>query len=296
MTTTGTRDKYAGQPQVRAHRRGNRLSLDDLFRTDSPADHGGREDDLFGLGDDLFDFGDLPLEENSEFARDVAQTSFDTESSDLSLDLGAKIKPTRERKLDRLTHEDFEEGAPRKAAIIIIHYASQLFPDILAKRGRKPKLKSTPAELREAIDFVFGHASADEMNFNLCCRAIGARRDILRIRFHYEFWLRRMVFPNPFPFLTDPLPEILENEAMIVASWSSVDLLREAWVQPGILTSDLIERVGGDRSKRAAELQRLERSRLMSRFVDHWYATGRNPALDTLECGKAARLCWAKLW
>jgi hypothetical protein len=185
-------------------------------------------------------------------------------------------KPSRRRRaevVEKLTADDFEEGAERNAFLVVEDHARKLFA-----------AKSAQKHINSAIDFFFTvEDKGTEITFPLCCDVLGARVDILRLRIQYEWWLRGTIFTGPFPFMTVPVPRTIAGEITYYGGEEGYALAREAWVQPGITSSELIEGVaeldGFAKEKLKVAMERLEERFLMSSQGSLCYVTGRNPLL-----------------
>ena len=147
------------------------------------------------------------------------------------------------------------------------------------------------------------------MNFDMCCEVLNARRDVLRMRFHYEFFLRFTVFAHELPFMIDPLPKIIENEILMYINEGARALAYEAWVQPGITQAKMFERSRVSLGNKVTDeqmnkwLQSMEERYLMSQAANHWYLTGRNPLMRRIESmhslsneQRGGTLNWSKQW
>lgn len=260
----------------------------------------GRIPDLGEFAEDL-DFSDLLREEGIFGPSSVDETSFDAAIGGLkkSQRRGLTVKQAQMS----FTEDDFDDPAQRKAFILLRHYKNEIF-----------KAKTTPDEIIEAATFIFGRSQTGELNFDLCCEVLNARRDVLRMRFHYEFFLKWMVFPVEFPFMIDPLPKVVENEILMHIGEDARALAVEAWVQPGITTDEMyakaMQTIRTDSIGRQAPtqlqlkkwLEAMEDRYLMSRSHDNWYLTGRNPLLEKINAsrfvtsGTGGNTPWSKLW
>lgn len=262
-----------------------------------PSDQGyGFEDvggvDLGVLAEGL-DFSDLFPEEDSLGARDLDEAPFDAAISHIQK---SKRRGNRKKELESFSEEDFD-GAQRKAFIVIRHYKNLIF-----------RKTAKPQEIFESANFIFGRTFENELNFDMCCEVLEARRDVLRLRFHYEFYLRWMVFPAEFPFMIDPLPYRIDNEIIYHVGERGRALAYEAWAQPGIRTPEMILRAFDiDQIEQAPKdtmkiLEILESHYIMSRQGDNWYLTGRNPLMSRVDRtiyrkpGTGGSLNWARLW
>lgn len=254
--------------------------------------------DFGELAQDL-DFSDFLLEEGIFGASNISEASFDTALNN--------IKKSKRRGLTQrqasvsFSEDDFDDPAQRKAFILIRHYKNEIF-----------KANATPQEIIEAATFIFGRSDAGDLNFDICCEVLEARRDVLRMRFHYEFFLKWMVFPVEMPFLIDPLPKAVENEILLHVSEDARTLAAEAWIQPGISTEDLYQKAHSAfsnktpldkyRTEMKRWLEAMEDRYIMSRMHDNWYLTGRNPLLERIassrlaSSGTGVNVSWSKLW
>lgn len=147
-----------------------------------------------------------------------------------------------------------------------------------------PKTKAQ--DRMSAAHWVFGTERGD-FSFENCALLLGARPEVIRLRIHYEFWVRWIAFPEPFMFRIDPVPEMLEDQLYI--SWSVIGsaIGSAAWHHPGIRTADLVAQAcknaglslaAGAAKVHAALLEMGESpAGYLSHKNDSWYLTGRNP-------------------
>jgi hypothetical protein len=216
--------------------------------------------------------GDLALdlgffEADSDRALDASHAFSQAAQRHLS---NAKTR-RRPQALDKITEEDFTEGAERSAFLVVMHYAHGLF------NAKKPK------EFRESLGFFFSIVDNGDLTFPLCCDVLRARPDVVRLRIQYEWWLRGTIFTGPFPFSSVGCPRLIEGEVMYHAGRLGYALTREAWVQPGISTEELLSVVAGIEAdatsvKMLAALETLQNHFILSKHIG-WYCTGRNPML-----------------
>lgn len=137
-----------------------------------------------------------------------------------------------------------------------------------------------PADQWKAIDFFFTFSDdGQSLTFDLCCRTLSARIDVIRLRIQYEFFLRWFVSPVDFPFFTVPVPDIIEGEIAYVGGPDGRRLASLAWNKPGITTSELLERAGDSPATRDALARLEDRFILCQQEEGYWYLTGRNPNL-----------------
>lgn len=166
------------------------------------------------------------------------------------------------------SEEDFE-GAQRSAFILIRHYKNLLF-------GASSKAK----DQWKAIDWFFTLTDDGvEPTFDLCCRAFGARIDVVRLRIHYEFFLRWTVMPCDFPFMTVPVPDIIAGEVAYIGGDAAQRLAHIAWNRPGIKTKELLALAGNTSATTSALAQLEDKLILCQQSEGFWYLTGRNPFL-----------------
>ena len=179
-----------------------------------------------------------------------------------------------------ITHEDFDEGAERDAFLLIFGYAEHLFdsPD-------KKTFDSEDPKKIKALRFFFCRTLFDHnLEEAVACIDNQIRTDVLRLRFMLEFWLRGWQMPQ-FPEDADGLPSRIELMAAQHESMIGVALAREAWFQPGIEASILLERVlegRGDiiKEKIKHALKDLVIAYVLSIADGKVYTTGKNPILE----------------
>lgn len=200
-------------------------------------------------------------------------------------DIAAPKRRKKSEGLRTFTEEDFEEGVERICFNIVRANVECLFD-----RKRKPE------DYIKAAHWVFGRTLGD-FTFERCCITLGTRKDVLRLRIHYEFWRRWYVFPIEFPFMIDPVPESVEGEIYMLAGDEGYALARAAWMHPGIRSGQLLEvaaaAVEAKGNKRPTEermrdaLKLVSEKYLMSQYNDSWYLTGRNPVLRAMDLSSA---------
>lgn len=244
-----------------------------------PPTAGSTDPNALGGGDfDLFDpsfsdgdhqftaLGLVDGEEDSELPPDGAQELDEAAQRHLS----NSRKGTRKKaNLISFDEEDFELGPQRDAFVIVRSYKNQLFGTA-----------STPQQRWKAIEWFFTSVdNGKDVTFDLCCQALGARIDVVRLRIHYEFFLRWWIAPEEFPFLTVPVPDTIDGEVAYVAGEIGRDLATVAWNMPGITTEKLLAEVGGGANAEMALAKLEEKFILCNQSAGNWYLTGRNPYL-----------------
>lgn len=165
--------------------------------------------------------------------------------------------------------------------------------------------KSKADKLIQAAHWVFGR-TVGEWSMEGCCLTLGARRDVLRLRIHYEFWRRWIVFPIPFPFLIDNVPDTVEGQIYMEGGNEGYALARAAWLQPGIRTAQLLEEAmkyhESTEEKVRKALQALSEEYILSQQTDSWYLTGRNPILRSIDLSQSSyrltrsQLSWSRMF
>ena len=225
----------------------------DLF---DPGSFGYSESDLL--------VGLVGAEEGDELALDHLQELSDAATRSLS----DACKGTRKKsELVSFSEDDFE-GAQKNAFILIRHYKNLLF-------GASSKAK----DQWKAIDWFFTLTDDGAATFDLACRAFGARIDVVRLRIHYEFFLRWVVIPCDFPFMTVPVPDIIAGEVAYIGGEPGQRLANIAWNRPGIGTAELLSLAGNNDATGSALAQLEDKLILCQQSEGFWYLTGRNPYL-----------------
>ena len=255
------------------------------------------------------DFGDLNLDSfggSGVQSADLGRSYFDEVASGLDLELTdaesaivrlaeGKIAGSRGRaaatKSEKIyvTHEDFDEGAERDAFLLIFGYAEHLFAGV-----EKMEFDLVDLKKFKALCFFFCR-STDDLNFEDAVGCIDShiRLDVLRLRFMLEFWLRGWKMPK-LPWNADGLPSRIELMAAQHEAMIGVSLAREAWYEPGIEASELLERIVNDRSKDITDSAKLTEinnqvklafKELVIAYVlsisnGRVYTTGKNPILE----------------
>lgn len=184
----------------------------------------------------------------------------------------------------------------------------------LAYPTKRPKnIVYSHERVMQAVRFIFGREEHEEggrdgVNFALCCETIGefVRPSVIRLRFHYEFWLRQLRFQHEFPFLIDPVPSFIENHAYFLNGKSAAILCDLLWSHPGLYVDELFSRAIEmepeiPRKEWEKSLVMLDEEFIASNFVGHWYLTGKNPVRSHQEdiasgkryFGKYGRLNWS---
>ncbi|WP_234484833.1 hypothetical protein [Noviherbaspirillum pedocola] len=279
---TGYRNGDTAPDAVRAFLTG--LNNDDLWQHLNAADLGDGEGDG--------DLGSVDGEENIVGASPMDQELAIAALRDLS-NLGGSKRRKKEDSLRTFTEEDFEEG-PERISFMMVR------ANIMALFDKKRK----PAEVLKAAEWVFGLPET-AFTFERCCQALGARKDVLRLRIHYEFWRTWYVLPIEFPFLIEPLPAIVADEIYMLAGDEGIDLARAAWMKPGIRAVELLQVASGQEKAPDSYIRALEvlgNKYFLSQQGDYWYLTGRNPIVRSHDLENSAyrrsihNVSWSKMF
>lgn len=267
-----------------------------------PSDTSGDSGAVFDLFDPAFfgiDSADWPVDAvDDKDALD--RPSIDPQKFDQAEKKYLSFARKREGRqaLKKITVDDFDTREERVSFLAVEKHKTDLF-------GHKSSLEKR----KTAIEWFFCHADDDGLTFPACCSLLDSRPDVLRLRIHYEFWLRWMIFAEEFPFMTVPVPEIIRGEVMYNAGINGVEVAQEAWMQPGLTTETLLMRSAGVSSynqvpsdyKKALDI--LESNYSMSVQHEAWYLTGRNPLLQRLDQEKVrgrsiagVSVHWSKLF
>jgi len=240
-------------------------------------------------GLDLFDPGFFGVDQADWPMADVG----DEAGSEGTSKLGSKLShaethylPFARKKegrlvLKKITIDDFDNPEERIVFLAIEKHKVDLFGH---KANREDK--------RAAVRWFFCSEDHGGLTFELCCEVLDSRPDIIRMRIHYEFWLRWAKFEEEFPFMTVPLPSILHGEIMYYAGQEGVEVAQEAWLQPGIEIASLLTKAAGKDSLAEVPktyhkaLEILEEQYVMSPQHESWYMTGRNPLNRRLDLEK----------
>lgn len=125
----------------------------------------------------------------------------------------------------------------------------------------------------ECLDWVFSpQADSQGISFRLCCRVLGVRSWLLRVRAHFQFFKKGVVFHEPLGFLTVPVPSLIASETMYSTSEEGLRIVSRAWMQPGLSIAEL-----APSKEETRLLWLLEERGIVGEHADRWYVTGRNP-------------------
>lgn len=149
--------------------------------------------------------------------------------------------------------------------------------------------KTEPLDRIFAAKWLFSSVDKDEISFDLCCRILNARGDVVRLRLMFELWNRWIIFAEPIPRVVVPVPEVLFDEIQQVAGVAGHSVAQIAWEWPGIpLTQLLLDASGRERIEDVPQayltaVSELERLRILSPKDDGYWLTGRNPVIAISE-------------
>lgn len=254
---------------------------DDALGTDQAAGDGDSIDlfdpSFFGITEADFHVAGMADEDDSDSPSPMAPQLANAEKHYLPF---ARKREGRQA-LKKVTIEDFDTREERISFLAVEKHKIDLF-------GHKAKTD----DRKSAVRWFFCQEDHGGLTFDMCCDVLESRPDVVRLRIHYEFWLRWMVFPYEFPFMTVPVPAILRPEILFYAGEYGLEVAQEAWMQPGINAEGLLTKAAG--VSRLSEVPKdyttaldlLEAKYLMSPQHDGWYLTGRNPLLQRLDIEK----------
>lgn len=176
--------------------------------------------------------------------------------------------------LTRVTAEDFPPGNVRNSFIIIRHFSHLLVTK-----------KTDSAERILAARWLFSELDSEDVSFELCCRTLNARQDVVRLRLMFELWYRWIVFEQPLPRVVVPVPEVLFDDIQYCANWPGHNLAQVAWEWPGIPTKTLLLQASGRETLEevpeayTVALSEMDKRHILSEHGGGWWLTGRNPVL-----------------
>ena len=242
---------------------------------------GGRDflDDSDTFGSSPFDFGSEVDLGDSEGYLEGPYDAFEAFNQAAQSHLSNAKAKGRPKALENVTPEDFLEGAPRNAFLVVMHFANKLLRET-----------SPVPDVLDAVKFFFQDASAeDALSFDLCMAVLGVRADVVRLRIQYEWWLRGTTFTGPFNFTSTPLPDLLRGEVLYRGNLVGCSIAAEIWQQPGVSTDELCEVMAASGMGAQTVVQTLEglqEAYLISKSSG-WYFTGRNPVLMNMNAPNA---------
>ncbi len=141
---------------------------------------------------------------------------------------------------------------------------------------------NTPRQQRLlAVDWIFTPERVEVesgLSFDLCCRAVGLRPVLLRIRVMYQLYSSCVPLPHPLSPQAVSLPREIEREVRQRSGEVGVRLAKTIWYWPGV-RADLLSRSlpAIDDHQRMVVTERLEESGHLARCNGFWFLVGRNP-------------------
>lgn len=234
---------------------------------------GDFDTDDYGSTEECVLVGFLGIEDDTGFPQSVADALGYAAAHHVSKSKAGKTGLARRT---AITEEDFEEGAPRNAFMIIRAQAENLFSKDPRVQKRRP----------EAIDYFFTNLdNGEDVTFQLCCDVLDTRADVLRLRIVYEFWLRGVQFTNPMPFETVQIPEVVVNEVYMLCGDVGLAVAHSVWNWPGVGIQTVLNRchhLGYSDKVIETTIARLQDEFILSEIMDGWYLTGRNPIMQSM--------------
>jgi hypothetical protein len=161
----------------------------------------------------------------------------------------------------------------------------QMIFDHIVKRATQLVLQKTPAQKR--IDtarwfFVPGIIDQQRMQFELGCRALGARPMVVRARIQYEWWNRGVYLGGPLPDGAVDLPDPLDSEIKLL--YRSIDaacIAESLWLWPGATVQDISRASGVDIPGCGRWLGEMQANGHVACTFARWYFISRNPGQMT---------------
>lgn len=140
-----------------------------------------------------------------------------------------------------------------------------------------------PAKRAAAIRWIFevGSKDGNGLSFEQVCRALGARGFVIQALIQHFWCLRGVHLPEGLPYLSRPLAQPLESEAILAAMEPGLRLAHVAWRFPSIDEGDLMARCDAGSGAALAEYTKAldwlcEYGTLTRRF-GRVYFTSRHP-------------------
>lgn len=166
-------------------------------------------------------------------------------------------------------------------------YTDEQWPLVLALK--KPCLEATatdvaPKRREEAIRWIFEEGARDRhgLSFDQACRALGARGFVVQALIQHFWYLRGVVLDEGLPYLSRPLSEVLESEAIMAGMDAGLRLAHVAWRFPSIEEPALFARCNPDNvasvhNENLKAMEWLCESGLLARRFGRVYFTSRHP-------------------
>lgn len=153
--------------------------------------------------------------------------------------------------------------------------------------------KTSRAARAEAGAWVFSDAPGEEgLSFDLCCKALSMRPNLLRVRTQFEFYRLGVVFEEPLPLNAVSVPDYFNLEVAGLYGTDGMDIAEYVWAMPGLRADKLVELMGEMNEEEMHDVIRgMERRGIISIQGGYWYFTGRNP----LAMKQGSCFHWSKL-
>lgn len=127
--------------------------------------------------------------------------------------------------------------------------------------------------------FEIGAPNASGLEFETACRALGARPFVIQALIQHLWYLRSIVIPAGLPYMTRPLAEPLESEAIMIGMEPGLKMAGTLWGSPSMEEGLLFQAAGLD--PRAEEnqrvLDRMVNEGFFGRRAGRLYFTSRSP-------------------
>lgn len=154
--------------------------------------------------------------------------------------------------------------------------------------------KGTSDTLRNlAIEWLCipGEPNEDGLDFDLCCTALGARTNLIRVRTQYEFYNNGIILSKPLPFLAVGVPDIFDLEALSYGGELGQMAADIIWKFPSIRADHLVSAMECSVKQARSATEALEEQGIISISSGRWYFTGRNP--QTMKFG--SQFHWSRI-
>ncbi|MBT9136826.1 MAG: hypothetical protein DDT34_01912 [Firmicutes bacterium] len=138
-----------------------------------------------------------------------------------------------------------------------------------------------PATRRRAIRWIFeiGEKNQSGLDFETSCRSLGARPFVVQALIHHIWYLKSIVLDDPLPYMSRPLNDVLESEALMIGMERGLELARIVWANPTITESELFHAAGFDAGNTEAgrAYSRMLKEGFFGLRADRVYFTSRHP-------------------
>lgn len=142
----------------------------------------------------------------------------------------------------------------------------------------------SPKKRAAAISWIFDAGVKDKhgLSFDQTCRALGSRSFVVRALIQHFWYLRGIILTEGLPYMSHPLSEVLENEAIMVGGELGMRIAQVAWRFPSIEEPELFRRLGAEpgtptHEDHARALGWLVEGGILAQRFGRIYFTSRHP-------------------